>query len=104
MRTHPTFLWLHHARPAAARLAQEGPLDAALSPQDQLSQLNVLIQLEHVMSYPIVRQQVAAGALRLTGWWFEIGNGHMYTYERASRSFVVIDRQSASRLLGLPSA
>ena len=69
------------------------------APMNQLSQLNVLVQLEHVMSYPIVRQQVAAGALRLTGWWFEIGTGSMYTYERASRSFEVIDRQRASRLL-----
>jgi carbonic anhydrase len=91
--------WLHHARTAAFRLEHEGALDATLKPHDQLSQLNVLVQLEHLMSYPIVRARVAAGTLRLSGWWFDIASGNMYSYERASRSFVVIDRQLAERLI-----
>ena len=53
--------WLYHANTAAVRLEHEGALDAALKPHDQLSQLNVLVQLEHLMSYPIVRKKVAAG-------------------------------------------
>lgn len=91
--------WLHHASAAAFRLEHEGALDAALKPHDQLSQLNVLVQLEHLMSYPIVRTQVAAGALHLSGWWFDIATGDMYSYEPASRSFEVIDRQVAERLI-----
>ena len=51
------------------------------------------------MSYPNVRAQVAAGVLRLSGWWFDIAAGNMYSYERASRSFVVIDRELAERLI-----
>ena len=91
--------WLHHASTAAVRLEQEGALDPALQPHDQLSQLNVLVQLEHLMSYPIVRAQVAAGALQLSGWWFNIATGDMFSYERASRSFEVIDRKLAERLI-----
>jgi carbonic anhydrase len=51
------------------------------------------------MSYPNVRAQVAAGVLRLSGWWFDIAAGNMYSYERTSRSFVVIDRELAERLI-----
>jgi carbonic anhydrase len=91
--------WLHHARTAAFRLEHEGALDATLKPHDQLSQLNVLVQLEHLMSYPIVRARVGAGTLHLSGWWFDIASGNMYSYERASRSFVVIDRQLAEQLI-----
>jgi carbonic anhydrase len=91
--------WLHHASTAAFRLEHEGALDDALQPHDQLSQLNVLVQIEHLMSYPIVRVQVAAGTLHLSGWWFDIATGDMYSYERASRSFEVIDRQVAERLI-----
>ncbi|MGF6812124.1 carbonic anhydrase [Paraburkholderia sp. Clong3] len=90
--------WLYHAINAAFRLEHEGPLDDRLKPHDQLSQLNVLVQLEHLMSYPIVRQQVTAKALVLSGWWFDIATGDMYAYERASRSFEVIDRALAERL------
>src|SRR5262249_14954216 len=67
--------WLHHAAPAVFRLDQEGPLDPRLSPIDQLSQINVLVQLEHLASYPLARERLASGALHLSGWWFDIARG-----------------------------
>jgi carbonic anhydrase len=91
--------WLHHAQAAAFRLEHEGALDAKLKPHDQLSQLNVLVQLEHLMSYAIVRDKVSAGTLRLHGWWFDVASGSMCAYDRASRSFEIIDRQMADRLV-----
>jgi carbonic anhydrase len=91
--------WLHHADGAAFRLEHEGALDATLKPHDQLSQLNALVQLEHLMSYPIVRERVAAGTLRLSAWWFEVASGTMYAYDRASRSYEVIDRATAEKLV-----
>jgi carbonic anhydrase len=91
--------WLHHATSAVFRLEQEGPLDPRLNPHDQLSQLNVLVQLEHLASYPIVRQGIAAGTLQLSGWWFNIAKGEMLSYERESRIFETIDTKSAERLL-----
>ncbi len=92
--------WLCNTHTAARRLEHEGALNAALKPHDQLSQLNVLVQLEHLMSYPIVQEQVAAGVLHLSGWWFDIANGDMYAYESASKLFEIIDRQEAERLIG----
>ena len=91
--------WLHHATSAVFRLEQEGPLDPRLNPHDQLSQLNVLVQLEHLASYPIVRQGIAAGTLQLSGWWFNIAKGEMLSYERESRIFETIDAKSVERLL-----
>jgi carbonic anhydrase len=91
--------WLHHTTAAVFRLDNEGPLDVSLSPHNQLSQLNVLVQLEHLMSYPIVHERVAAGTLHLSGWWFNIATGEMSAYEPETRSFEVIDRKEAERLL-----
>jgi carbonic anhydrase len=91
--------WLHHATSAVFRLEQEGPLDARLNRDDQLSQLNVLVQLEHLASYPIVRQRIANGTLHLSGWWFNIATGEMWAYERESRTFEIITRDTAERLL-----
>jgi carbonic anhydrase len=91
--------WLHLSAAAVFRLDQEGPLDPRLNPCDQLAQLNVLVQLEHLASYPIVRERIAAGTLHLSGWWFDIAKGEMYAYERESRSFQVIDRNTAERLI-----
>jgi carbonic anhydrase len=91
--------WLHHASAAAFRLEHEGALDGRLPLHDQLSQLNVLVQMEHLVAYPSVRAQVAAGVLHLSGWWFDIATGDMYSYERASRSFEIIDGQLAERII-----
>ena len=92
--------WLSNANTAAFQLNHEGALNAALEPHDQLSQLNVLVQIEHLMSYPIVRERATSETLHLSGWWFDIENGDIYVYERASRSFEVIDRPRADRLVG----
>lgn len=91
--------WLHHATTAAWRLEHEGALDPALGPADQLSQLNVLVQLEHLMTYPAVREAVSAGKLRLSSWWFDVASGDMYAYERERRAFTLIDRALADRLV-----
>jgi carbonic anhydrase len=91
--------WLHHTTSALVRLDQEGPLDPGLKPHDQLSQLNVLVQLEHLMSYPLIRERVLRGFLSLSAWWFDIATGGMFSYERESRSFKIIDRRNAERII-----
>jgi carbonic anhydrase len=91
--------WLHHSTSALFRLDQEGPLDPRLSTADQLGQLNVLVQLEHLASYPIVRDRIADKTLHLSGWWFDIAKGEMAVYQRESRSFETIDRKTADLLL-----
>lgn len=89
--------WLHHASSAVFRLEQQGPLDSRLSTHDQLSQLNVLVQLEHLATYPIVRQRLDERNLHLHGWWFNIAGGEMFAYNRQTRTFVPIDRSWAAR-------
>jgi carbonic anhydrase len=91
--------WLHHSASAVFRLDQEGPLDPRLSRQDQLGQLNVLVQLEHLASYPMVRERIAAGTLHLSGWWFDIDKGEMHAYQRETRRFEAIDRTTAEQFL-----
>lgn len=91
--------WLDHAEEAAARLAREGGLDPSLKHVDQLSQLNVLLQIEHLMTYPAVRERVADGRLTLAGWWFEIASGAMFSYEEDRRAFRPIERSLGLRLM-----
>jgi carbonic anhydrase len=91
--------WLGHAACALQRLREEGPLDSSIPPDDQLSQLNVLVQIEHLMTYPIVQQQVKAGELQLSGWWFDISKGEMSSFEPEKRRFELIDRTEGERLI-----
>ena len=92
--------WLRHGQPALARMtAGEGKHLTPEATHNRLSQLNVLLQLEHLRSYPIVRQRLEAGTLRLHGWWFDIGGAEVNAYDEATKSFILIDKNSRTKLL-----
>ena len=90
--------WLRHGDAALERL-EKTDADPLLARHNQLSQFNVLSQIENLKTYPVVRERVQAGRLRLHGWWFEIKNADVYAYESSLDRFVLIDRTYADRLL-----
>jgi carbonic anhydrase len=45
-------------------------------------QANVLLQLAHVRTFPMVAQRVAAGELTLHGWAYDFEHGEMYVHDR----------------------
>jgi carbonic anhydrase len=91
--------WLRHGEAALERLERNVGPDPLLARHNQLSQLNVLCQIDHLTSYPLVRERVEAGGLRLHGWWFEIKNADVFAYEDSLGRFVLIDNTYAERLL-----
>jgi len=91
--------WLRHGDDALARLERAEAPDASLPPHNQLSQLNVLTQLRHLATYPLVRERLDAGRLRLHAWWFELKTAGVYTYDEAAGRFLLIEDELAERLL-----
>ncbi|MGE6757478.1 carbonic anhydrase [Corallococcus interemptor] len=92
--------WLAHGAPSMKALRQNNSLvGEGLPDADRLSQLNVLAQLEHLKTYPIVRDRLAAGTLRLHGWWFDIGAAQVHAYREDLGRFVPIDETEGERLL-----
>ena len=45
---------------------------------------NVLFALENLHTYPIVAARIAAGTLRLHGWFFKIATAEMFAYDSSS--------------------
>jgi carbonic anhydrase len=91
--------WLRHGEAALEKLERNTGADPPLARHNQLSQLNVLSQIDHLKTYPLVRERVQAGRLRLHGWWFEIKNADVYAYEDSAGRFVLIDEIHGRRLL-----
>lgn len=88
--------WLRHGEPS---LGQIESFHAELTPVNKLSQLNVLQQLEHLKSYPVVRERIEQGQLQLHGWWFELKGASVYNYDDALKKFVMIDETTAPAIL-----
>ena len=93
------YSWLRHAEGALKKIQEGGRMNAELSLHNHLSQLNVLHQLEHLRTYPFIRERVAAGKLRLHAWWFDIAQAEVQNYDERQKRFVVIDEAEAERIL-----
>ncbi len=91
--------WLRHGDGALAQLRNNQAPDPSLAPHNQLSQLNVLAQIEHLKTYPLIRERRETGSLRLHGWWFELKNADVYAYDDSLGRFLLIDEAHAARLL-----
>jgi carbonic anhydrase len=92
--------WLRHADASLQRLDSAMLEDAHIERHNRLSQLNVIEQIEHLKTYPAVRERVQAGRLHLHGWWFDIREADVYAYGAGDDAFHLIDENYARVLLG----
>ena len=82
--------WLENARPAFHRylVAQQAVTDAVEdASHDVLSKINVVLQLEHLTSYPSVQNRVKSGELKLHGWWFDLSKAKVTAYDFTEARF-----------------
>jgi carbonic anhydrase len=95
--------WLRHGAGSLRKLEAGTRLGDHLERHNQLSQLNVLEQLEHLKTYPVVQERLAGGQLRLHGWYFDIKEANVYEYEPSEERFHLIDETYAVKLLNRDS-
>ena len=67
--------WLELARPRLEPVLGGNGGDPALR---EVVQLNIRNQLAVLRDYPVARQQLDAGRLRLHGWYYEIDTGKVH--------------------------
>lgn len=73
--------WLELAREAV--LPVRGCEDALR----RVEQRSVVLQLEHLLTFPMVRSRVERGELFLHGWHYHIGSGLVLAFDFAAREF-----------------
>ncbi|HLT30993.1 MAG TPA: carbonic anhydrase [Myxococcaceae bacterium] len=91
--------WLKLGDRAVQRLKSGEFAETGLPEQDRLSQINVLQQLEHLRSYPMVSERIATGEVRLHAWWFDIHAATVHDYREDLGRFVPIDEVEGERIL-----
>jgi carbonic anhydrase len=91
--------WLKHGEESVKRVQDGLTINPLLPDYDQVSQLNVLQQMEHIASYPFIQELLEKNKLRIHGWWFDIAQASVYCYEKALNQFVLIDEEEAELIL-----
>jgi len=57
----------------------------------EVEQLNVVKQLDNLMTYPFVKERVQEGKLNLIGWYYIIETGEVYNYNKEKNIFELIN-------------
>ena len=82
-----TARWLEYAQPALDLLNRNySPIDEG-DRLRRLSQLNVVAQIAHLYSHPVVAQQFNSGTLSIYGWFYEIHTGTVLVFNPAKGEF-----------------
>ena len=82
-----TARWLHYAKPALEQLQRDGAHLGASQQLKRLSQLNVIHQLEHLHTHPVIEARTKQGTLSLHGWYYEIHTGKVEVYNPRTTRF-----------------
>lgn len=80
------------------KLAQEALLPVQSSPEAmrRTEQRAVVLQLERLMDYPMVRREVEAGHMTLHGWHYVIEDGEVHVFDAHQGDFVAASLASSS--------
>jgi carbonic anhydrase len=79
--------WLDLGREATLPVAEPGP-----EVMRRTEQRAIVLQLERLMDYPMVREQVEARALTLHGWHYVIEDGEVHVFDVGVGAFVPASR------------
>jgi len=91
--------WLRHGEEALNLIDVNPTFAKELSKHNRVSQMNVVLQIEHLKTYPIVQERLKTKKLNLHGWWFELKQAEVYAYEETIKKFVLIDDEVADKIL-----
>ena len=79
--------WVGIAEKARERVLADLPTKPPALQARACEQAAILVSLENLMTYPWIAERVAAGAMHLHGWYFDIAQGALLSYQPARHGF-----------------
>lgn len=81
--------WLKHGNHSLARFLADEPEDG-VPPLTRLCQINVMQQLDNLLTYPWLRNRVEAGKLELVGLYLDLESAEVNVLDRTAESFIPV--------------
>lgn len=82
--------WLELADSVKKRILCEGIIDPVLR-EWKTEQLNIVQQMNHLLSYPYIKERSITGELNILGWYYIIETGEVFNYNKELRIFERIE-------------
>jgi len=84
--------WVSHSSAAVKTAKAARPDLEGKALLREVTEQNVLLQLQHLKTHPYVAAGLAAGTLRLHGWVYDIGEGTIYAHSSETGHFDVLSK------------
>jgi carbonic anhydrase len=91
--------WLKFAEPSVQRARRRTPTNDRESIMQAIIEQNVLLQIEHLQTYPSVHAAMIEGRLRLHAWVYQFDVGQVTAYDSAQDCFVSLPPSSGNKFL-----
>lgn len=78
--------WVQLMQKVRDKVIELKPVDEA-ERDLQTEQLNIVQQMNHLLSYPYIREKYRAGTLKILGWYYIIETGEVFNYNIKNRLF-----------------
>lgn len=88
--------WLHNADAALSVVRSRNTAADEPAALDQLIEENVILQMNHLRTHPSVAGRLAQGALALSGWVYDIGQGIVRVYDEEQHKFHPMTRDESA--------
>jgi carbonic anhydrase len=89
--------WLTHSHSVLNQMNDSSILDThdLTLKVDHATKLNILLQMEHLKSYPLVAEKLARKELTIHGWLYEFEKGEVLIYEPHYKKFISLENSFA---------
>lgn len=84
--------WLRNAAAALGIVRAKYPNTSGDHMTRALIEENVLLQLQHLRTHPVVAGGLAGGTVRLHAWIYNIGDGRVQAFDEAAQEFAPIEQ------------
>lgn len=84
--------WLELAKPVKEKAEKEIDINIDLEKREWITeQLNIIEQMNHLLSYPYIKEKLINNELQILGWYYIIETGEIFNYEKEIKQFVKIE-------------
>ena len=88
--------WLRNGKAALGAVRDHDNAGAETAVLEELTQENVILQLQNLRTHPSVAERLAEGTLTIAGWVFDIAHGNIQVYDEDHRKFSPIHHEPES--------
>jgi carbonic anhydrase len=82
--------WLELMHPVKNKVEAFG-IEDELDKEILTEQLNIVEQMNHLLTYPYIREKYESGKLNILGWYYVIETGEVFNYDVKEKLFRKIE-------------